>query len=60
MERLVEIRVTKSLLLIPERVLWKYLPVSEIEAGIERGKAYKRAVAAEKRQHIERRDFCEI
>lgn len=47
MERLAEIRITKSLLLIPERILWKYLPASELEAGIGRGKAYKRAVRVE-------------
>lgn len=42
MERLAEIRLTKSLLLIPERVLWRYLPPEEIELGISRGKAFRR------------------
>lgn len=42
LERLAEIRLTKSILLVPERILWKYLPPDEIEAGIGRGKAYKR------------------
>jgi hypothetical protein len=50
MERLAEIRLTKSILLIPEKVLWTYLPVSEIEEGIKRGKGYKRGLQAEKRQ----------
>jgi hypothetical protein len=51
LERLAEIRITKSILLIPERILWKYLPASEITAGIGRGKAYKRALACENRQN---------
>lgn len=51
MERLAEIKITKSLLLIPERILWKYLPACEIEAGIKRGKGYKRALACENRQN---------
>lgn len=42
MERLAEIRLTKAILLVPERVLWKYLPPEEIELGISRGKAYRR------------------
>lgn len=50
MERMAEIKITKSLLLIPERILWKYLPANEIEAGIKRGKGYKRTIAVEKRQ----------
>lgn len=60
MERLAEIKVTKSILLIPERVLWQYLPPSEIEAGIRRGKGFKRAMAVEKRQAAERRDILEV
>ena len=48
MERLAEIKITKSILLIPERILWKYLPASEIEAGIGRGKGYKRSLRVEK------------
>ncbi len=51
MERLAEIRLTKSILLIPEKVLWKYLPASELEAGIRRGKGYKRAMACENRHN---------
>lgn len=46
-ERLAEIKITKSILLIPERVIWKYIPASEIEAGIGRGKARKRGLRAE-------------
>lgn len=46
-ERFAEIRVTKSLLLIPERILWQYLPASEIEEGIRRGKGYKRSLRVE-------------
>lgn len=49
-ERLAEIKITKSILLIPERVLWRYLPANELEAGIRRGKAYRRATACERRQ----------
>jgi hypothetical protein len=48
MERLAEIRLTKSILLIPERVIWKYLPPSELEAGIKRGKAKKRCDRVER------------
>lgn len=47
MERLAEIRLTKSILLIPEKILWRYLPVNEIEAGISRGKAYRRGQRVE-------------
>jgi hypothetical protein len=49
MERLAEIRLTKSILLIPEKVIWKYIPIYELEAGIKRGKLYKRIEATEKR-----------
>lgn len=43
MERMAQIKVTKSILLIPEKVLWQYLPSGEIAAGIRRGKGYKRS-----------------
>lgn len=59
MERLARIHVTKSILLIPERILWQYLPASEIEAGIERGKGYKRAVSVEKRTEGKKADEFE-
>lgn len=42
-ERLAFIRLTKSVLLIPEQVLWKHIPANEIEAGIRRGKGWKRS-----------------
>jgi len=42
-ERFAFIRLTKSVLLIPEQVIWKYLPASEIEQGIRRGKGYRRS-----------------
>lgn len=51
MERLAEIKITKSVLLVPERILWKYLPASEIEEGIRRGKGYRRSLQTEKRQN---------
>lgn len=63
MERLAEIKITKSTLLIPERVIWKYLPSSEIEAGIARGKGFKRTQRAEryeKGQNGERRDTLAV
>ncbi|MGI6588029.1 MAG: hypothetical protein ACOX2N_04460 [Peptococcia bacterium] len=54
MERLAEIKLTKSLLLIPERVLWKHLPVEEIEKGMLRGKAHKRGLRIEGFENRER------
>ena len=54
MERFAEIRITKSILLIPERILWKYLPADEITEGIKRGKGYKRVLACERRQNKEK------
>lgn len=40
MERLAKIILSNSILLIPERILWKYLPASEIKTGMARGKIY--------------------
>jgi len=62
MERMVEIRITKSILLIPERVLWKYIPADELEAGIKRGKTFKRAERAErwKKSRTARKDMPTI
>jgi len=48
MERLAMIVLSSSILLIPERVLWKYLPGCEIEAGRIRGKAYAKLIKAKK------------
>lgn len=56
-ERMAEVKVTKSLLLIPERVLWQYLPAQEIEAGIRRGKGLKRCEAVERRQEKSIEDY---
>ena len=42
MERMAEIKLTKSVLFIPERILWQYIPPEEIEEGIRRGKQFKR------------------
>ena len=41
-ERLAEIRITKSILLIPEKIIWKYIPADELAEGIRRGKQFKR------------------
>ena len=54
MERLVELKLTKSILLIPERILWKYLPVEQIELAILRGKAHKRGLRVEGFEQRER------
>ncbi len=44
MKRLAEIRLESEILLIPEKVLWRYLPIQEIEKGIRRGKESKPVV----------------
>lgn len=50
MERMAYIKLSsKCTLVLPERVLWKYLPPPELEAAIKRGKAYKRTLSCQRR-----------
>lgn len=58
-KRFAEIRITKSVLLIPERVLWKYIPACEIEEGIKRGKGFKRAQRVERYEQSKEKIYCE-
>lgn len=48
-ERRIEIKLTSCILVLYERELWK-LPADILEKAIRRGKAYKRAMAAQERR----------
>ena len=54
MERLAEIKFTKNIILVSERILLKYLPPEEIDVGISRGKAYLRGQRVEGFEQRER------
>lgn len=51
LDRMVEVRMTKCLLILPERVIWK-LPPEELMAAIKRGKHYRRAESTAKREKV--------
>ena len=46
-ERYAYVRLTKSLLLIPEKLIWKHIPAEELKKAIARGKGYKRSIRVE-------------
>lgn len=50
MSKMVEIKMTKCLLLIPETLIWNYIPQGELKAGIERGKRRLRGEAVGERE----------
>jgi len=52
MSKMVQVKITKGILILPETDLLKYLPAEVFVAALKRGKQEKRRLSAEKRAAV--------
>lgn len=57
MDKMVEVKLTKCLLILPEKVIWKSISPAELAAGIRRGKQRIRGINATARER-EKEGIC--